>query len=49
MISDFGDEPDAAQQAFDALIAPDVRPTFRIAQTVGNFLERGEAFIVPTA
>ena len=40
MIADFADETDAAQSAYDKLLSAEGRPTFRVVQVVGNFLER---------
>ena len=40
MLADFDGDTDAAQQAFDKLVAASQHPTFRVVQVVGNFLER---------
>jgi tetratricopeptide (TPR) repeat protein len=40
MIADFAGDTDGAQQAYDRLTAAEGRPTFRVVQVVGNFLER---------
>jgi tetratricopeptide (TPR) repeat protein len=42
MLADFGGDTDAAQQAYDKLLAAEAHPTFRVVQVVGNFLERHE-------
>jgi tetratricopeptide (TPR) repeat protein len=40
MLADFAGDTDAAQLAYDKLLAAEAHPTFRVVQVVGNFLER---------
>ena len=40
MIADYADDIDAAQAAFDKLVASQAEPTFRVVEVAGNFYER---------
>ena len=40
LIADLGDRIDEAQASYDKLLAEEPQPTFRVVETVGNFLER---------